>query len=1047
MKHLFICREYPPAAYLPGGIGTYVRNIAESLASAGETVVVIAHRWAGAPRLAEQSFDGRLTVHRIALDEPVTDPAALSPLRGDAVQRGMLASSFPAQAFGWQAALLAERLIDSEGIDVVEAQEWEAPLYYLQRRRALGLGPQRQPACVVHLHSSSESIFNANAWDTTVADYAPAAAMEAWSIRAADAILAPSRFIADEAIARYGIARERVTVIAYPLGRRAAIASQHDWSGSTVCHIGRLELRKGVLEWAQAVDHAAHDYPALRAEFAGGDTPVAVTGVDSVRAAMLRPIGAARRGRLHFHGNLGRSGMDAVMARSFAAAIPSRWENFPNTCMEAMLSGLPVIVSPNGGMRELVEDGVTGWIAADGSAAGLAAALARALATTPAQRAVMGAAAHAAVLRRCDTADVVRQHLLFKGQLVQAHTTAAPAAGRIAVLVSGHASTSENSAMLEAMFASLRSQTLRPAAIGLVGMAAGAARCAAAIAPTIEVATDCAMNAAVEMAADGTFSALLMVDVTQPLSCGALAALADMFARDAALGAASGWLLATQPAACVLMAESVAVPQRWHGVAGPLALRADALREQAGTAAADVVARILEGRWHGAVYPGILALTEHGAARPAGERHYSAMALAVRRLHMPPGRWLMECPPPYRHALLNRALAQLPARLVARLAAPLVAPERTIAAIPYNPDAALAPVPAPSEQGAPLVSVIIAAYNGADYIGATLRSVFAQTLSDIEVIVVDDGSTDHTAALVSAMAVHEPRLRLIRQSNQGVAAARNRAIGDARGTYVAPVDADDLWAPTKLARQVARIEQCGPETGLVYCWWAWIDQHGALLDRSPRWREEGNVLARLLQINFTGNASIPLYRLAFVRRHGGYSVRLRDLGCQGCEDWDLVLRIAEHSAVACVPEILVGYRRYATSMSAGCAVMWRSGTRVIDELAARQPALGAAAVRHARAQLAMHLAGVAFWSKRYLAACGWALRVPSAWLSLAIAMPVLRMLLRRLVQPGRPGPTTGHDWQAADGIAEPLIPYDAIYARHWAATSPIAAQRLRRERP
>lgn len=1053
MKHLFICREYPPAAYLPGGIGTYVRNISECLAAAGETVFVIAHRWAGAPRLVEQSLEGRLTVHRIALDEPITDPFALSTRSlGDAVQRGMLASSFPAQAFAWQAALLAERLIESEGIDVVEAQEWEAPLYYLQRRRALGLGPDRRPPCVVHLHSSTERIFAANGWDTTVADYAPAAAMEAWSISAAEAILAPSRFIADESIARYGIDPARVTVIPYPLGAGiAALPGAHDWSSSTVCHVGRLELRKGVLEWAQAVGIASGEYPAMRAEFAGGDTPVSVTGENSVQAAMLRSTAPPQRRQFQFHGNLGRAGMDQVLARSFAAVIPSRWENFPNTCMEAMCSGLPLIISPNGGMQELVEDDVSGWIAADGSAAGLAAALARALATPPARRAAMGAAAHATVLRLCDSGEVVRQHLRLKHRLAQVSrnlpatdTKAAPAESRIAVVVNGAAA----GPVLDAMLASLTQQSLRPAAICLTGTAtaADALQGADDIALTIHAGAPDAMAVAGLLAGDASLLAVLTVDMQQPLTSGALAAFAAMLERDATLGVASGWLLAMQAGQRVLLPESAAAPQRWHGDAGPLVLRAAALRQQAAAspsaAAPDIVERILHAGWQGAVYPGIVAWTDGAAGQPAGRRHYSAMALAVQRLHTPSAEWLWHCPPAYRRVLLRRVATQLPARLLATLRGarvPASAPAAPVAR-PPTPGACGA-VP-----GAPVVSVIIAAYNAAGYIGETLQSVFAQTLADIEVIVVDDGSLDNTAAVVEALAVHEPRLRLIRQSNQGVAAARNRAIGAASGLYIAPVDADDLWAPTKLARQVARIEQCGPDTGLVYCWWAWIDQHGALLDHSPQWREEGKVLERLLQVNFTGNASIPLYRRAFVLRHGGYNVRLRDLGCQGCEDWDLVLRIAEHCAVACVPEALVGYRRYATSMSAGCAVMWRSGTRVIDELAARQPAIGADVVRNARAQLAMHLAGVAFWSKRYLAAVGWALRVPTFWLALAIAPPVLRMLARRLATPRAPA-AADKGWKVSGTLAEPLIPYADIYARRWAAQDASAAPNLREAQP
>src|SRR4029450_5985049 len=104
--------------------------------------------------------------HRVTLDEASSDRWAIArPGDGAQVPRGLLASSFPSQAFSWQAALLAERLIENEGIDVVEAQEWEAPLYYLQLRRALNLGPARRPPGVIHLHSPSERIFAAKQCD------------------------------------------------------------------------------------------------------------------------------------------------------------------------------------------------------------------------------------------------------------------------------------------------------------------------------------------------------------------------------------------------------------------------------------------------------------------------------------------------------------------------------------------------------------------------------------------------------------------------------------------------------------------------------------------------------------------------------------------------------------------------------------------------------------------------------------------------------------------------------------------------------------------
>ena len=130
-----------------------------------------------------------------------------------------------------------------------------------------------------------------------------------------------------------------------------------------------------------------------------------------------------------------------------------------------------------------------------------------------------------------------------------------------------------------------------------------------------------------------------------------------------------------------------------------------------------------------------------------------------------------------------------------------------------------------------LVSVIIPAFNAAEYIRQTLHSVLAQTYQSLEVIVVDDGSADATCAIVEEFVEKDTRVRLVRQCNAGVGAARNTAIRLARGEYIAPLDADDIWFPEKLKKQVARMEQYGEETGMVYCWSIRVDKRGEFLPR------------------------------------------------------------------------------------------------------------------------------------------------------------------------------------------------------------------------
>src|SRR5688572_7110441 len=112
------------------------------------------------------------------------------------------------------------------------------------------------------------------------------------------------------------------------------------------------------------------------------------------------------------------------------------------------------------------------------------------------------------------------------------------------------------------------------------------------------------------------------------------------------------------------------------------------------------------------------------------------------------------------------------------------------------------------------VSVIMPAYNVASYIGAAIESVVAQTMPDWELIVVDDGSRDDTGAVVAALAAGEARVRLIPQGNAGISAARNRALGEATGDFIALLDSDDLWTPSFLEEQLD-IFAAHPETDIV----------------------------------------------------------------------------------------------------------------------------------------------------------------------------------------------------------------------------------------
>jgi glycosyltransferase involved in cell wall biosynthesis len=267
------------------------------------------------------------------------------------------------------------------------------------------------------------------------------------------------------------------------------------------------------------------------------------------------------------------------------------------------------------------------------------------------------------------------------------------------------------------------------------------------------------------------------------------------------------------------------------------------------------------------------------------------------------------------------------------------------------------------------VTVVVPAYNAEATLDETLRSVRAQTHRALEILVVDDGSRDSTPAIALAHAAADPRVRLIRQDNAGVAAARNRGIGEARAALVAPVDADDLWAPAKIERQVATLRRGGPRVALVYTWSALIDQESRVI-RLHEATAEGDVLAQLCRGNLVGNGSAALMRRDAVLEAGGYDPTLRARGAQGCEDLLLYCRIAARHHAAVVPDFLTGYRQTGETMSWDLVTMMRSFRLVAAELRGRHPELHAD-IEAGEAFAARWLLGRALWARDLRAA--WAL--------------------------------------------------------------------------
>ncbi len=242
-----------------------------------------------------------------------------------------------------------------------------------------------------------------------------------------------------------------------------------------------------------------------------------------------------------------------------------------------------------------------------------------------------------------------------------------------------------------------------------------------------------------------------------------------------------------------------------------------------------------------------------------------------------------------------------------------------------------------NESLSPLVSVVIPAFNAEVTIDDTLTSVRNQTHRHLEIIVVDDGSTDRTRSVVEAHASIDPRIAIISQENSGVAAARNSGWKSARSEFIAFVDADDLWSPSKVEKQLAVMLASGDRVGLVYTWFAVIDERNRIRSRVPGRHIEGDVMQFALMESFIGNGSSSLIRRHALEEVGGYDPALRKAEAEGCEDMLIYYRIARKFHFGLVPEHLTGYRVRAHRMSSDRLRMLRSFRMVADEMKLDHP--------------------------------------------------------------------------------------------------------------
>jgi glycosyltransferase involved in cell wall biosynthesis len=204
----------------------------------------------------------------------------------------------------------------------------------------------------------------------------------------------------------------------------------------------------------------------------------------------------------------------------------------------------------------------------------------------------------------------------------------------------------------------------------------------------------------------------------------------------------------------------------------------------------------------------------------------------------------------------------------------------------------------------PLVTVVMPNLNKVDYIEAAIRSVLGQTIQNLELVIVDDASTDGSAEIAKRYAERDPRVTLVRHpTTLGVSAARNTGLRNSRSGIIGFIDSDDTYAPTKLEKQLNLLERSKDPT-VIYCDYWRIDGQGKELppSRWPVYKESGMIFGDVLQDKFGAKTTILLKRECFKE------VGLFDETLPFAEDLDMILRLSWVYPFSCLDEKLYSYR-------------------------------------------------------------------------------------------------------------------------------------------
>jgi len=435
VARLRIClcsRQLPP--FLTGGIGTYALLMARALAAAGHEV----HLVTGAHQGLAERLDEAPGVQVHPVDPPAGASRFLVP---DQVRHA-------AQLFEKLRRLDADR-----PFDVIEFPEYDGEGYFCLEARQT-MGAFIRTVLAVRLHTPSVDVRALDSDPRLSLDLACIDHLEARSIEWADLVLSPTEAMLARVRARQPL--PHAAVCRHPLDPDFTAATTVEPPGHEILHVGRLERRKGVELLVRAAIPLLEHRPGLTLRFIGADTDTGPT-LGSLLAHLHRLVPAAVRDRVRFDGQRPRAALLPAIRAATVCCFPSLWENFPNTCLEAMAAGAAVVAADGSGMAEMVEDGTSGVLFRTGDVEALRRALERVL-DQPELRAHLRAGAPPRVRSLCSPEAVAGR---FEALVRPARPSVPPRRPRepsVAVVVPSF----ELGALLDETLASVRAQT-RPA--------------------------------------------------------------------------------------------------------------------------------------------------------------------------------------------------------------------------------------------------------------------------------------------------------------------------------------------------------------------------------------------------------------------------------------------------------------------------------------------------------------------------------------------------------------------------------------------------------